>query len=150
MKKTLLISVAILVIGLAIAIPVVTKNRKPIPDSSKQITSQDNTSERYIANIKEYTGSLPMFTLKLSGKFDTTITNESIDSNIKMYEFDASIADMYGIHKNKYVGFRYGDLLKTLNASSYNSAKFISNRKTLSFREKELDLSKTYIVFSRK
>ena len=150
MKKTLLISVLVLAICLAVAIPITINNRKKPTDSSKKTSTVDKTSriEKDLTNIKEYTGTIPKFTLNISGKYLATITNENFDSDIKVYEFDAGIVDMYGTHVNRYVGFKYDDFIKSLNVPDHTIVDFISNRKSLSFRKGELEAEKTYIVFS--
>ena len=149
MKKTLLISVLVLVVGLAIAIPITISNRKKPSSSDTTPTEQKKDKmAKELSTIKEYNGTIPDFTLNITGSYVATVTKDSFDSNIKIYEFEAGIVDMYGTHVNKYIGFKYGDFIKSLNVSSYNIANFIAARKSLSFKRSELDLEKTYIVFS--
>ena len=149
MKKSGLITTAIVVITILIAIPIAIKvaNNKKAPKATENKTNVDSNLVKNIDNLVVSSKEMPDYTLEISGLYETTLNLKEIVDFVPLYEFDAGIVDIYGTHVNKYVGISYADLIKYLNVPHNTITVFKTDRKKVSYRATEIDYEKTFIVF---
>ena len=148
MKKSGLITTTIIIIAILIAIPIAIK----VKDAKN--TSRDIKKDAYsnltknIGNLVVSDKEIPDLTLNITGRYETIVNLKDLNDTIPVYEFEAGIVDIFGVHVNKYVGISYADLIKYLNVPYSNVTSFKSDRKKVRYRPTEIDFEKTFIVFS--
>ena len=124
MKKNIIITIILVVLAIIISSTttyIIVNNKQE--NSKKTECLNEKTG---IFNIKKIKYTLPEFVIPMFGKYDSVISNETIN-DLPIYQFDAIFADGECNQKNTYIGIKWTDITNKLNISDYNYALFMSD-----------------------
>ncbi len=114
--------------------------------------NRGNLTENEISNVEEFNDTLPDVTFTISGAFQSKISEKEIKNmSLKVYEFDATIDNGWGYVKNKYVGIKLVDLLKSTKITESKTHELTfegKNRTAITYSMDKIN-DMTYIVFLR-
>lgn len=114
--------------------------------------NKGNLTENEISNVEEFNDALPDVSFTISGAYQSKITGKEIkEMGLKVYKFDATIDNGWGYVKNKYVGIKLVDLLKSTKITESKTHELTfegKNRTAITYSMDKIN-DMTYIVFLR-
>lgn len=119
-----------------------------IPRDKHSKAKPTNVNYGEVANLKDYKGNVPDFTLEITGTYKGTVTNETLKQlEVPIYEFDANINNGWDLEINHYRGIKLKDLLERMGFTEYASIKFNAHQhKTVEYNKDVID-DKLYLIF---
>lgn len=93
---------------------------------------------------------IPDFTLEIGGVYEGMFSSDDIINNdIPIYDFDAKMLTSYGMKTNHYVGIELKDVLDFMETDTYTHIYFSDGKKAYSTYTKDEISDDMYLVFYR-